>query len=1058
MRFGLAASIICLSLAGYAATPEAAAAVRKPTNIPPQELGAALQLFAKDRNLQVVYFSGEVKQLHTQGASGELTPDEALAKLLDGTGLTYQYLDKKTITIMPPPKSGSSAGTDGGVEDVAAPEEPKSSGVPEILVKGSRVMNVDVVRTENDVQPYTIFDSTQIQRSGAANLETFLKQQLTMNTTVKTSAQEHNSFAGNTSSIDLRGLGPNETLILINGRRSANVFLGAGGTGQPDLNGIPLSLVERIEVLPSSASAIYGGAALGGVVNVVLKKNFDNSGEIGYTFDSPSHSGARTNTVSASYGMSFADGRTQIMLGGQYSDSDPLVWGDRRAILERGISTILANSPGFLFNANTPYRGATPNIAAQAALNLSAPGCFVNGVIHIEFCFVPPDLVLKSGNTPLNSPITYIPAGAAPGADITSGLLANAGTYNTNLSPGTDERGLRDMFGTTQRTRGATATLRQTITTDVQFFADVSQTVNRGRSLYNPINILQVPASSAINPFQQGVTVAVPSSLNTSYLTESETHAITAGVIAQLGDGWSSELDYTWSKNSFDQAYRNIDLTALDSALLTGAFNPFVDTIANPLDVSPYYTANSYSGSTFLRDIALRASGPVGSLPAGSPTLTIGLEHRKEGNGDAHLRIDYPMTPTENYHRVFYGQSQSTDSVYAEALIPLVSARNRIPAVYALDLQLAGRSERYSVFAGSLDVFLAPSYMIPFSSPQGLRQTIRYTSTNPTIGLRYMPVAQVTLRASYATAFLPPTVGQLLADTRLRCAGGTPCQPVFDPSNGLVYNVDYTSGGNPDLRPQTSRSLNFGLIWEPQPAVLRGLRINLEYYKITQPDYITSAPTIQQLVDDPGFASHVTRDPATGRITVVDIGPVNANEYRTSGWDLKVDYLKSTPYGTWGLHTAATRIDYDLRQSQIDSPFVSYLGYPNDGGVGKIKANGTIDWALRNLSLAWTATYYSSYWQTGAAGSPSPSTATVAAQGSSSIPSQMYHDLYGSYSFDKRSAAGWFGELLSKTTLQFGVRNLFNAKPPFDAAGAFYYSTFGDPRLRDYRLAMKVAF
>jgi len=85
---------------------------------------------------------------------------------------------------------------------------------------------------------------------------------------------------------------------------------------------------------------------------------------------------------------------------------------------------------------------------------------------------------------------------------------------------------------------------------------------------------------------------------------------------------------------------------------------------------------------------------------------------------------------------------------------------------------------------------------------------------------------------------------------------------------------------------------------------LKGLRIDLEYYKISQPDYI-AYPQLQQVVSNPAYASRVTRDPASGMITVVNLSPVNATKFETNGWDLKIDYLKSTDFGTlaympWG--------------------------------------------------------------------------------------------------------------------------------------------------------------
>src|SRR5262249_47891111 len=158
-----------------------------------------------------------------------------------------------------------------------AKDKKENQSVEQMTVEDTRLKpfsngNVDLPRTIDDAQPYYIFDSKTIQQSGAANIEDFLKQRLTMDTAAWSNVQSATSNFGNTSAISLRGLATNETLVLVDGRRRAAVTLSTGPV-QPDINGIPLSAIDRIEVLPSSASGIYGGNAIGGVVNIILKKD-----------------------------------------------------------------------------------------------------------------------------------------------------------------------------------------------------------------------------------------------------------------------------------------------------------------------------------------------------------------------------------------------------------------------------------------------------------------------------------------------------------------------------------------------------------------------------------------------------------------------------------------------------------------------------------------------------------------------------------------------------------------------------------------------------------------
>lgn len=1097
MRLLVVAAALGLSVVGLSMADDAKAMSRKPTNIPAERLVPALKQLAHERGFQLVFQSEVVGSALTHGATGEFTTAEALSKLLEGTNLVYRYLDDKTVTILkasdgsgpgaapsqpasaPPSTSNSQQrenartgpllvaqavpGSDQSTSSVATPRQKSADeaelqevhpNTPEILIKGSRIMNVDVKRTEDDVQPYTIFTSQQIEQSGATNVEDFLKQQLTMNTTVTTNAQFSPvaNGGGTTSSINLRGLGTNETLILVDGRRSAgvNVENFNGSFGQPDVNGIPLAAIERIEVLPSSASAIYGGAAVGGVVNIVLKKSFDG-GDLRYTYDKPTQSGANSRTVSGSYGTSLFAGQTQFMVGGQYSDGSPLQLGDRSNLVGRGIANIIANAPSYLYNASNPFAGAATNIGSA------------DGTYNSNFTvFTPVPLTLRNG-TPLNSAITTIPRGIAPGANPSAALLANAGTFNLNSPPGVGPYGSESPIGTTPLTKSLFATIRQRLFDDVQLFAEFSTSSNEGRATIAPFNgPWYVPSSAPDNPFQQDVNVNFPSATGSAMTSDNVTQAATVGMVAPLSHGWSSEIDYTWSRDSFEYGYGVADASALASALSAGTLNPFVDTIAYPLKLAPYLGQFGYSGGSTLNDVNVRMSGPIGSLPAGSATLTIGLEHREEGNSDAPQSSDLPISSENDQAVVFFGHSQSTNSIYAEALVPLVAPHNELPVIHSLDLQIAGRSERYQVFAGTAYDYLAPAYLVPFNPPQGVHSTITYTSTNPTIGLKYQPVADVTVRTSYATAFLPPTVTQLLPNPTSVC-DGSPCQQITDPRNGQTYLVDETGGGNPSLAPQRSRDWDLGLIWEPQEEALRGLRMDLEYYRIVQPNYITT-PTAQQVVSDPALANRVTRNPTTGLITSVDASYVNANEYKTSGYDLKIDYRKATALGTFDAHAAGTLINYDLRQLAIGSPFLEYAGFPNDGGEAKVKANATLSWEYRRWTAAWSTTYYSSYKPYDSPGSPiyvqyGTLSLAAAAQGASTIPSQIYHDIFFSYVFDKGGHGGRVADaLLSNLTVQFGIKNVFNTLPPFDAYAPYYYSTYGDARLRDFRISVEKSF
>ena len=261
--------------------------------------------------------------------------------------------------------------------------------------------NMDIPRGVNDVQAYYVISAEEIEGSGKVDLEELLKDSLTQNTISESNAQiDPNGLTnqlGATSSINLRGLGASQTLILINGQRTAN-FANRGATYQPDTNGIPLSAIERVEVLPASASALYGGTAVGGVVNVILKRNY-RGGQVSVSYQNPFDTDAPVRTVNAIYGFSLGS-RTHVTISGGYSDGKPLRLKDR-PFIEQYFRRAVANDPARFYSATQTFvSGATPNIA----LNTAAVNGFANAQTQT--------LTLKNG-TPLGSRFTYIPYGTS---------------------------------------------------------------------------------------------------------------------------------------------------------------------------------------------------------------------------------------------------------------------------------------------------------------------------------------------------------------------------------------------------------------------------------------------------------------------------------------------------------------------------------------------------------------------------------------------------------------------------------------------------------------------
>jgi iron complex outermembrane recepter protein len=261
MRLTVSLAIACL-VGGVSIASDAGAAIRRPTSIPAQNLGEALQALARDCNIQVVYFSTAIDTLETQGAAGEFTTEEAFENVLRGTGFTYRYLGENTITIVPSAQRGPA-------ESDALGSQAKAVQIEEVIVTGSHIRGI-----ENHTAPVTILDKQYIDSTGISTVSGLIQslpQNFAFNNQSGVLMPGSSGGYAQGAAISLRGLGEGTTLTLLNGRRPALGYSGAA----MDISALPLTAIERVEVLTDGASAIYGSDAVGGVVNFVLKKDFD---------------------------------------------------------------------------------------------------------------------------------------------------------------------------------------------------------------------------------------------------------------------------------------------------------------------------------------------------------------------------------------------------------------------------------------------------------------------------------------------------------------------------------------------------------------------------------------------------------------------------------------------------------------------------------------------------------------------------------------------------------------------------------------------------------------
>lgn len=354
--------------------------------------------------------------------------------------------------------------------------------------------NVDIPRTVNDPQAYYMFDARDIDRAGVVNLEQFVKRSLPMQT-AGNSADQISFVGGTRGSVNLRGLGSNQTLILLNGRRVSGGNLAFnGGPDGLNINTVPLGAIDRIEVLPTSASAIYGASAVGGVINIVLKRNY-SGGELKATWQNPDDTDAPIRKVDLNYGFTLEGGRTQVMLAGGYSDQKLLQVRDRNELMNGYAWQVRQNLIVATGNPAQTWLGATPTI-------INSPNT------------IPLTLKPAFGGGSIGSAITYVPYGITPTTPATTlgaALRANAGQVNRDAPDTRQSRsGLRADIGTAPRLTTFMATIRREMTPRLELNGEFSYTGDNNTRNMMATTIRAVPATAPSNPFTTAVNLHLP--------------------------------------------------------------------------------------------------------------------------------------------------------------------------------------------------------------------------------------------------------------------------------------------------------------------------------------------------------------------------------------------------------------------------------------------------------------------------------------------------------------------------------------------------------------------
>jgi len=674
----------------------------------------------------------------------------------------------------------------------------------------------------------------------------------------------------------------------------------------------------------------------------------------------------------------------------------------------RGRARQLANDPEAIYipqgKIGNPPAGALVNIRSRNGSPLFGPG---------------------------SSHFTHIPVGYRGfQLDGLKPLVDNQGTYNLDLAHGAMNgfSGNNTLIGSS-RAKSANVSASREMSQTFRLFFDAgwSESVQASYDTYFGSRVIIVSKDSPTNPFGQDVAVSYPlrnsdrATPPNNYVTI-RTERAALGFEWELPRDWRLVGDYSWSHSLNNYNYRRqFGSTSVTQAANKGDVDLLRDTTSFETLIDQYSVLKHAITNAWLADSTLRAAGTVARWYAGDITLASGIEHRELRQSAVRDTDSTNALPPPVYRR------QQMDSLYTEATVPLVSEKLAIPGVHTLDIQLAGRHERFDVETAKA----------------------KFRATVPTVGLRWLPMKDLILRASWGKGFRAPDYAQLAEPTL-----STNPSTVTDPRRGRESNtnVDTLGGGNPNITPETSRNLNFGIVWTPE--LLSGLRLSADWYRIEKRNNIVS-PNAQMLVDNEAIfpdrvirAAPVPGDPyGVGEIIQVNTYRMNATKMETAGVDLGARYLLQTDVsGDFDVSINATFTDYYRTQSAPNTALTDWVGVPSNSGPLKRRINSSVVWNRNHWGAGWNASYYDSYQL-----NPT-SAAAIAQQGSNRVPSQLYHDAFVRYTLPN-------GGIWRGLELTFGVKNLFDKLPPVDMSRTtFYYSTFGDPRLRRLYLNVKKNF
>jgi iron complex outermembrane recepter protein len=823
--------------------------------------------------------------------------------------------------------------------------------IEEVVITGSRIRRVD----EETASPVFVMDAGTIANTGVRTMGD-LMMRVPAISGAATNPQVNNGGGTGESNVELRGLGAQRTLVLLNGRR-LNI-LGNTTTSAVDVNMIPINMIERVEVLKEGAGAVYGSDAIAGVVNFITKKNWDGA-DVSVEYGRTGESDGESQTASLTLGTTGE--KLSVLFGARYNKQE----------------AVSANDRDFSRNALYLYGGL-----AQSFGSSRTP----RGFIDVEDTAFGGDFLDADGE----------PCGVVSRNVGASGLTPGTSDYHCFSGADTYNYQPFNLLITPQERSSVFTMLNYEIGEGMEAYGELLY--NRTRSGFqlaplpfdsNADDII-ISEDNFYNPWGtsfggvEGQFPAFRTRLealgNRRSTVDTDDMLANVGVRGDVGStSWKWDAGVSLGRKNQDQNISGYLLRSqFQNALGPTTTDPVTGEIrcgtpgniiagCTPINIfnleDPAQIAALQSISTNYRNeytyestgYALDANGEVFDLPAGPVLMAVGAEYRTQ-EGEFAVDVLTRGSPPLYLSCLLAQETCSGDSyakynvreLYTEFFVPILKD---LPGVQQLNFSAGVRYSDYS------------------------KDTIG-DSTNAQFRVEYRPIDDLLVRASFAEVFRAPTIVDLsLAPTQdsptfadpctnltsaavaanpnlaLACAG-VPLDDEFSQPNSQVTGLIQ---GSQDLKPETGEVMTAGFVYDPN--FVAGLSFTVDYWTYEIEDLITQLDpnfAITQCVNtgNPDFCGLVFRYPSTsalaGEIQVFREPIVNLGTLETDGVDIGVKYsLRETAAGTFNISLDVTRI-------------LSYESTPAPGAA-PIEIAGTFDRQFGNyakwrglMGVGWT--------------------------------------------------------------------------------------------------------